>query len=122
MGGWGSTGLNVAPDGRVLPCHAADTIPGLSFETVRATPLAEIWSTRRLQRLPRHRLDAGALPTPASTAARDLGGCRCQALALAGDARAADPVCRKSPHRPIVDRLLDEAAAADPPELVYRGR
>ena len=22
MGGWGTTGLNVAPDGQVLPCHA----------------------------------------------------------------------------------------------------
>lgn len=28
MGGWGSTGLNVAPDGSVLPCHAAPSIPG----------------------------------------------------------------------------------------------
>ncbi|MEM6358392.1 MAG: pyrroloquinoline quinone biosynthesis protein PqqE, partial [Pseudomonadota bacterium] len=35
MGGWGSTGLNVVPDGRVLPCHAAEGIPGLVFETVR---------------------------------------------------------------------------------------
>ena len=29
MGGWGSTGLNIAPDGAVLPCHAAATLPGL---------------------------------------------------------------------------------------------
>ncbi|MFN6952194.1 MAG: pyrroloquinoline quinone biosynthesis protein PqqE, partial [Albidovulum sp.] len=42
MGGWGSTGLNVAPDGTVLPCHAAQTIPHLSFENVRDRPLAEI--------------------------------------------------------------------------------
>ena len=31
MGGWGSTGLNVTPEGLVLPCHAAQTIPGLGF-------------------------------------------------------------------------------------------
>jgi pyrroloquinoline quinone biosynthesis protein E len=30
-------------------------------------------------------------------------------MALAGDARAADPVCRHSPHRGLVDRLLAEA-------------
>jgi pyrroloquinoline quinone biosynthesis protein E len=35
----------------------------------------------------------------------DFGGCRCQALALTGDARNADPVCHLSPHRAIVDRL-----------------
>jgi pyrroloquinoline quinone biosynthesis protein E len=27
----------------------------------------------------------------------DFGGCRCQALALTGDAAATDPVCRLSP-------------------------
>lgn len=32
MGGWGSTGINIAPDGTVLPCHAAATIPGLQFD------------------------------------------------------------------------------------------
>ena len=29
---------------------------------------------------------------------KDLGGCRCQAYMLTGDARNADPVCDKSPH------------------------
>jgi pyrroloquinoline quinone biosynthesis protein E len=33
----------------------------------------------------------------------DWGGCRCQALRLAGDAAAADPVCRFSPHH---DRVV----------------
>jgi pyrroloquinoline quinone biosynthesis protein E len=28
----------------------------------------------------------------------DLGGCRCQAYMLTGDATNADPVCSKSPH------------------------
>lgn len=53
---------------------------------------------------------------------RDLGGCRCQAMALAGDPRAADPVCRKSPHRPAVDRMIADAAADGGAALVYRGR
>ena len=44
MGGWGRRSLNVTPSGRVLPCHAAETIPGLRFWSVRDRPLAEIWS------------------------------------------------------------------------------
>ncbi len=28
----------------------------------------------------------------------DFGGCRCQAMALLGDAAACDPICTKSPH------------------------
>jgi pyrroloquinoline quinone biosynthesis protein E len=42
----------------------------------------------------------------------DHGGCRCQAFLLAGDAAAADPVCRKSEHRGRVDAMLDAAASA----------
>ncbi len=46
----------------------------------------------------------------------DWGGCRCQALALAGDAALTDPVCDKSPeHQRIV-----ELAAAEAPDFRYR--
>jgi hypothetical protein len=31
VGGWGRRSLNVTPAGRVLPCHAAESIPGLEF-------------------------------------------------------------------------------------------
>ena len=44
MGGWGRRLLNVTPTGRVLPCHAAESIPGLEFWSVRDRPLAEIWA------------------------------------------------------------------------------
>jgi pyrroloquinoline quinone biosynthesis protein E len=42
----------------------------------------------------------------------DWGGCRCQALRVAGDAAAADPVCRYSPHH---DRIVQarEPVATD---------
>ena len=63
MGGWGRRSLNVTPSGRVLPCHAAETIPGLEFWSVRDHSLAEIWQA--LPGVPgvsRHRLDAGAMP------------------------------------------------------------
>jgi pyrroloquinoline quinone biosynthesis protein E len=35
VGGWGRRALYVTPGGKVLPCHAAETIPGLEFWSVR---------------------------------------------------------------------------------------
>ena len=43
VGGWGRRSLNVTPSGKVLPCHAAEIIPGLEFWTVREHSLADIW-------------------------------------------------------------------------------
>jgi pyrroloquinoline quinone biosynthesis protein E len=43
VGGWGRRSLNVTPAGKVLPCHAAESIPGLEFWSVREHSLAEIW-------------------------------------------------------------------------------
>lgn len=117
MGGWGSTGLNVAPDGKVLPCHAADSIPHLSFESVRDRHLGEIW--RESSAFNAYR-GTDWLPEPCQSCERrdvDFGGCRCQALAIAGDASATDPVCRKAPMRHAVDALLAETPEED---LIYR--
>ncbi|WP_375258655.1 pyrroloquinoline quinone biosynthesis protein PqqE [Citreimonas sp.] len=99
MGGWGSTGLNVTPEGRVLPCHAAETIPHLRFDTVTDRPLREIWYDGEAFNAYR---GTDWMQEPCASCDRktvDFGGCRCQALALAGDAAATDPVCRKSPLR-----------------------
>ncbi|HSL79376.1 MAG TPA: pyrroloquinoline quinone biosynthesis protein PqqE, partial [Pseudolabrys sp.] len=43
VGGWGRRSLNVTPAGKVLPCHAAEVIPGLEFWNVREHSLGEIW-------------------------------------------------------------------------------
>ncbi len=43
MGGWGRGIINITPSGKVLPCHAAESIPGLAFENVRNRPLRDIW-------------------------------------------------------------------------------
>src|SRR5581483_6377309 len=43
VGGWGRRSLNVTPKGRVLPCHAAESILGLEFWSVREHSLADIW-------------------------------------------------------------------------------
>lgn len=119
MGGWGSAGLNVTPDGTVLPCHAAQTIPHLTFENVRDTPLSEIWNNSAAFNAYR---GTDWMPEPCRSCERkevDYGGCRCQALAIAGDASATDPVCIKSPAHDKVKAML--ATASDPEEaLIYR--
>ncbi len=38
-----------------------------------------------------------------------VGGCRCQALLLVGDATATDPVCSLAPAHHIVESALAEA-------------
>ena len=121
MGGWGSTGLNVTPDGTVLPCHAAETIPSLRFEKVTQVPLAAIWYDS-----PAFNAFRGTdwMPELCQTCDRrdiDFGGCRCQAMAVLGDATATDPVCRKSQGRAQLDALIAEETLPEvEPELVYR--
>jgi pyrroloquinoline quinone biosynthesis protein E len=97
MGGWGRRSLNVTPAGKVLPCHAAESIPGLEFWSVRAHSLSEIWHDS-----PAFNAFRGTawMKEPCASCPRreqDFGGCRCQAFALTGDAAAADPVCHLSP-------------------------
>ncbi len=107
VGGWGRRSLNVTPSGKVLPCHAAESIPGLEFWNVRDRSLADIW-----HRSPAFSAFRGTdfLPEPCASCERreiDFGGCRCQAFALTGDARAPDPVCELSPAHDLVARLAE---------------
>jgi pyrroloquinoline quinone biosynthesis protein E len=46
-----------------------------------------------------------------------LGGCRCQAFLLAGDAAATDPVCSLAPLRPKVDAILATVNSAPPAQI-----
>lgn len=120
MNGWGSTGLNITPEGKVLPCHAAEIIPGLEFQNVLTTPLAEIWNDGAAFNAFR---GTDWLPQPCQGCERrdiDFGGCRCQAMAIAGDARATDPVCRRSPFRAKLDALIEAETSAPPPLFEYR--
>ncbi len=120
MGGWGTTGLNVAPDGQVLPCHAAQSIPHLTFENVRDRGLADIWYESAAFNAYR---GTEWMSEPCSSCERkliDFGGCRCQAMAIVGDAAATDPVCIKSPHHKKLQQSADEHAARDDAPLVYR--
>ncbi len=112
VGGWGRRSLNVTPSGRVLPCHAAESIPGLEFWSVRDHSLADIW-----KKSPAFNAFRGTawMPEPCQSCARrdvDFGGCRCQAFALTGDARAADPVCHLSPAHDVVVALSEVGSEA----------
>jgi PqqA peptide cyclase len=105
VGGWGRRSLNVTPSGKVLPCHAAETIPGLVFWSVTEHSLLDIWAQSPAFNAFR---GVGWMPEPCASCARrdlDFGGCRCQAYALTQDARATDPVCQLSPHHQLVQEL-----------------
>jgi PqqA peptide cyclase len=111
MGGWGRVGLNVDPSGKVLPCHAAETIPSLVFDNVRDKSLAEIWYEGDAFNAFR---GTAWMKQPCQTCERreiDFGGCRCQAMAIAGDPAVADPVCVKSAHRHLVEQAIESLGA-----------
>jgi PqqA peptide cyclase len=119
MGGWGRRFLNVTPTGKVLPCHAAETLPGLEFPHVADADLSAIWLHS-----PAFERFRGTqwMAEPCRSCSRreiDWGGCRCQAFALTGDAAATDPVCGLSRHHAMVVEAV--SAAANPRrDFVYR--
>ena len=121
MNGWGSTGLNITPDGTVLPCHAAETIPHLQFKKVTDQALADIWYDSAAFNAYR---GTDWLPSLCQSCDRrdvDYGGCRCQAMAILGDATAPEPVCTKSQGRAALDALLEEEVQdVAAPAFVYR--
>ncbi len=97
MNGWGNIFLTIAPDGSALPCHAAGQLPGLQFPNVRDHNVDWIWNDS-----PDFNKFRGTswMKEPCSSCDekhKDLGGCRCQAYMLTGDATNADPLCDKSP-------------------------
>ncbi len=120
MGGWGRQFFNISPSGKVLPCHAAETITGLAFDSVRDHPLAWIWE--HSPALNRYR-GTGWMPEPCRSCdhrEEDFGGCRCQAFALAGDAAATDPACAFSPLHDAIFRAAETEAATGSPRFIYR--
>ena len=120
MGGWGRGIVNVTPSGKVLPCHAAETIPGLVFDNVRDKPLAQIWLHG--EAFEKFRGTDWMIEPCRSCDRREIdwGGCRCQAFAMAGDATAADPACVKSSRHAEFVALAEGEAGAPTPPFVYR--
>jgi pyrroloquinoline quinone biosynthesis protein E len=118
MGGWGRRLMLINPAGKVLPCHAAEVLPSLSFDNAREKTLEWIWqessSFRRFR-------GEDWMPEPCRSCDRrgeDFGGCRCQAFLLAGDAEVTDPACSLAPLHSIVESAVREvnsnAAIAQP--------
>jgi PqqA peptide cyclase len=119
MNGWGRQFINIMPSGRAVPCHAAETIPGLRFPSVRDNSLADIWY--RSDAFNRFR-GTDWMAEPCRSCERreiDWGSCRCQALALVGDAARTDPVCALSPDHGVVVAALERAENV-PDAFVYR--
>ncbi len=122
MGGWGRRTLVVAPDGRVLPCHAARSIPGLEFWSANDRSLEACWTEAPGMQAFR---GESWMPEPCRSCdlrAVDFGGCRCQAYAITGDAAATDPACALAPqHDHVVAARLRTASGNPRPTARHRG-
>jgi len=122
MNGWGSVFLAVAADGSALPCHAAKSLPGLTFPNVTQENLRDIWyNSEAFNRFRGYEW----MKEPCRTCdekEKDFGGCRCQAFLVTGSAEATDPVCPKSPDRHLIDEAIAVAARTDraPPSQPLR--
>ena len=120
MGGWGRNFIDVTPSGKVLPCHACESIPGLEIDSVRTKPLADIWFNG--QAFQKFR-GTEWMREPCRSCERreiDWGGCRCQALIMTGDAANADPACALSPWHKDFVALAETESRAPPPPYIYR--
>ena len=117
-GGWGRYYIVVGPDGTALPCHGAYAIPSLTLPNVRQHSIDWIWHESAAFQAFR---GDDWMKEPCRSCPRkavDFGGCRCQAMALTGDAANTDPVCSLSPSRHLIDGAIQEHAGGD--SYVYR--
>ncbi len=108
MDGWARRYLVVGADGAALPCHAARSLP-FPTPSVIDRSLSEIWHHAEMFRA--FRGDGWMPPTcrACDNKDRDFGGCRCQALALTGDAYAVDPACVRSPDHASIRQAVSAA-------------
>ncbi|MEU6010209.1 pyrroloquinoline quinone biosynthesis protein PqqE [Streptomyces sp. NPDC047453] len=127
MSGWASRQLTVTPNGDVLPCPAAQSLP-LPRASVREESLERIWAESPVMTAFR---GTDWMPEPCRSCPRrevDFGGCRCQAFLLTGDAARTDPVCHLSPDHDLVARAVEAANAGSRAEALrliprsHRGR
>ncbi len=122
MDGWARRFLHMVPTGHVLPCHAAMSIAGLTFASVREHSLDWIWKESAAFKA--YRGD-GWMHEPCASCPRkavDFGGCRCQAFALTGDATRTDPACSLSPDHPLIDAAKKVPPDGGSPRYLYRSR
>ncbi|MDX2309653.1 MAG: pyrroloquinoline quinone biosynthesis protein PqqE [Hyphomicrobium sp.] len=120
MGGWARGIVNITPSGRVLPCHAAESITHLAFDNIKTRKLADIWLNG--DAFQKYR-GTEWMKEPCRSCPRkeiDFGGCRCQAFALTGDATNTDPACSLSPMHADWAKVAEVESHTTPPEFIYR--
>ena len=103
--------LTVTPNGDVLPCPAAQSLP-LPRANVR-DDCAGVDLGRQSPVMTAFR-GTDWMPDPCRSCDRrelDFGGCRCQAFQLTGDAARTDPVCHLSPDHGLVADAVQAANA-----------
>lgn len=109
MNGWGEVFMIVTAEGTVLPCHSARVLPGMTFPNVKENGLEWAWTDSPA--FNKYRGDSW-MKEPCRTCPekeKDLGGCRCQAFLLTGDAESADPVCSLSPNHDVILQAIEDA-------------
>jgi len=119
MGGWGRKTIVVAPDGLVMPCHEARSLPGIELWNVRERELRACWEQAPGMNAYRGESWMADPCRSCPDRGRDFGGCRCQAYHLTGDAGVTDPACALSPERDAM--LAARADAEASASWVYRG-
>jgi PqqA peptide cyclase len=120
MNGWGEVFMIVTANGDVLPCHSARVLPGLEFPNVREHGLE--WAWTESPAFNKYRGDDW-MKEPCRTCPekeKDLGGCRCQAFLLSGDAESADPVCSLSPNHHLIEEAIEAAGKPTEQPIVFR--
>lgn len=121
MGGWARGIVNITPSGKVLPCHASESITHLKFDNIKDKSLGDIWLNG--DAFQKYR-GTEWMKEPCRSCSRkeiDFGGCRCQAFALTGDAANTDPACSLSPLHDQWAKVAEvESHTSTPPQFVYR--
>lgn len=107
MNGWGNIFLTIAPDGVALPCHSARQLPGMDLPNVRDFSIEQIWNDSNDFNKFRGMEWMKEPCRSCDEKEKDLGGCRCQAYMMTGDAANTDPICTKSVNH---QALLDDVA------------
>jgi len=120
MGGWARQFFNISPSGKVLPCHAAESITTLSFDSVRDRSITWIWHNSKAFNAFR---GTDWMPEPCQSCAHreeDFGGCRCQAFALTGSAANTDPACALSDRHKAIFAVAEQESTEDMTRFIYR--
>ena len=115
------TVISISPAGKVLPCHAAESITGMEFDSIRSNKSIR-WIWDNSEAFNKYR-GTEWMPEPCKSCEFkevDFGGCRCQAFALTGSAGNTDPACAKSPLHAGIFTQASTEAAEEKDRFLYR--